>query len=79
VSSVGYFLYVNGIKEGCFYEHGEGRMRFDTTVIAYEGGDEWVDECVSQAVSCFDGDEVPDAGASCDTCGYLASRAEINL
>lgn len=78
VSSVGYFLYVNGIKEGGFYEQGEGRMRFDTTVIAYEGGDGWVDACVSKAVSCFAGDVVPEAGASCETCGYVASRTEIN-
>ena len=79
VSSTGYFLYVNGIKEGHFYEQGEGRMRFDTTLIAYEGETSWVDESISAAVACFSADAVPAPGAECDTCRYVESRAEIKI
>ena len=74
VSSIGYFLYVNGDKQGGFYEAGVGRMRFETTLIAYEGDTGWVDGCIAQAVACYAGDEMPASGADCDTCRYVTGR-----
>lgn len=79
VSSVGYFLYVNGDKQGGFYHDGDGRMRFDTTLIPYEGDSDWVDDCVVRAVACFQGDEVPASGRGCDTCRYVKERRGVDI
>jgi hypothetical protein len=49
-------------------------MRFETTLIAYEGDTGWVDGCIAQAVACYAGDELPASGADCDTCRYVADR-----
>ena len=77
VSPVGYFLYVNGSKQGGFYEQGEGRMHFTTTLIAHHGDTGWVEGCISAAVACYNGSEVPASSADCETCRYVAERAEI--
>lgn len=79
VSPIGYFLYVNGSKQGVFYEGGEGRMRFETTLIAHHGDAGWVEDCISAAVACYNGIEVPESAADCETCRYVAERAEINI
>ena len=43
-SNIGYFLYVNGQKiKRIHFEDCEGRMIFDTTMIAYEGTSDWVE------------------------------------
>lgn len=77
VSSRGYFLYVNGVKQGGFYDSLDGRMKFDTTLIAYDGDTSWVDDCIERAVACFRGETVPASGADCDTCRYVVERAEL--
>lgn len=79
VSPVGYFLYVNGSKEGGFYSDGEGRMRFETTLIAHQGTTDWVEDVVASAVACYRSGVVPDSGADCDTCRYVTERAEIKI
>ena len=49
-SNIGYFLYVNGQKSNGFYfEDCEGRMIFDTTMIAYEGTSDWVEKSIVDA------------------------------
>jgi hypothetical protein len=77
VSPVGYFLYVNGIKEGGFYSEGEGHMRFATTVLTHKGNTDWVNDCVGAAVACFQSDQTPDAASACDTCRYVSERSAI--
>ena len=80
VSPIGYFLYVNGIKQGTFYEGtAKGRMWFDTTMIAYEGDASWVASAVDEAVACLAGDEIPNSGDDCDNCRYFHERREISL
>lgn len=80
VSKTGYFLYVNGSKEGGFYDaDGAGVMRFSTSLIAYEGDDSWVDNAVSTAVACLQSDEIPHKGQDCDSCRYYDQRAQIEL
>lgn len=76
VSPIGYFLYVNGDKQGGFYEAGLGRMRFETTLIAYEGDCDWVDDCIARAVACYTGRKIPASASDCDTCRYVAERNE---
>ena len=77
VSPRGYFLYVNGVKQGGFYDSLDGRMKFETTLIAYDGDTSWVDDCIERAVACFRGETVPASGADCDTCRYVGERAEL--
>ena len=79
VSPIGYFLYVNGIKQGTFYEGtAKGRMWFDTTMIAYEGDASWVASAVDEAVACLAGDEIPDSGDACDNCRYFHERGSLS-
>ena len=82
VSPRGYFLYVNGIKHGGFYDSSDehtfdGRIRFETTLLAHDGDTAWVDDCITRAVACFRGDDVPASGAQCDICRYVDDRAGI--
>ncbi len=78
VSPTGYFLYVNGSKDGIFYAEGlHGLMRFETTLIAYEGNCEWVDEAITRAVACLRSADLPASGADCDTCRYFAERSGL--
>ncbi|ACL72851.1 conserved hypothetical protein [Thioalkalivibrio sulfidiphilus HL-EbGr7] len=80
ISPVAYFLYVNGSKEGGFYDEGlQGRMRFETTLIPYEGDDSWVGQAVDEAIECLEQDLVPDAGSECDVCRYLRERTNAVL
>ncbi len=79
VSNIGYFLYVNGSKEGGFYDHGtNGVMRFATTMIAYKGNDAWVSNAVDTATACLGSDTVPASGDDCDNCRYYSERAQIS-
>jgi RecB family exonuclease len=78
ISNVGYFLYVNGRKDGGFYERGTvGVMRFSTTVIAHQGDDRWVADAVDAAVACLRSDVVPQSGDDCDTCRYVGDRQAL--
>lgn len=80
VSKTGYFLYVNGSKEGGFYDaDGAGVMRFSTTLIVYEGDDSWVDDAVNAAVACLQSDVLPMREQGCDSCRYYDQRAQIEL
>ncbi len=75
VSSMGYFLYVNGSKQGNFYENGtDGVMHFETTVISYKGDDSWVDDAVGGAINCLQSDSIPNNGMDCDNCRYYTDR-----
>lgn len=77
-SHTGYFLYVNGQKDGGFYDTGlVGRMLFETTLIAYEGQSDWVPGVIEAAVACWQSPDVPASGAGCEICPYLSARGEI--
>ena len=78
VSSVGYFLYINGIKQKKFYENGlDGVMHFDTTLIPYESTDSWIEKTSSDAVSCINTSAIPNSGEDCDNCRYYFDRSRI--
>jgi len=80
VSPIGYFLYVNGSKEGRFYEPGlRGTMQFETTVLAHEGDDSWVEETIIRAVACLKDESLPVSDPSCDTCRYVAERSSLTM
>ena len=77
VSPIGYFLYVNGSKEGGFYRESEGCMRFVTTLLAHEGNTDWVAGCIAEAVACFHGEQLPASASDCDTCRYVTERLGV--
>lgn len=78
VSPTGYFLYVNGSKEGVFYQPAlAGTMRFETTVIPYEGDDAWVERVIESAVACLADEALPESGPECDTCRYVTERSSL--
>ena len=78
VSSVGYFLYVNGSKLGNFYENGiDGVMHFETTLISHNGDDTWVEDAVERAITCLQSEVMPDSGVDCDNCRYFSDRLEL--
>lgn len=79
VSPIGYFLYVNGSKEGGFYRESEGRMQFVTTLLRHEGNTDWVEGAITDAVACFESARLPESAADCDTCRYVAEREGVTL
>lgn len=80
VSNIGYFLYVNGIKEGPFYSSStDGLMRFTTTLIAYEGSTTWIENVLMSAISCLQSEQVPESGADCDVCRYFKMRQNFQV
>ena len=80
VSNVGYFLYVNGSKAGRFYPNGDttGIMRFESTLIPYEGSTAWVEDAIWDAVRCLEGSALPEGGAGCDSCRYFHERSGVH-
>ena len=75
VSPLGYFLYVNGLKEGGFYNSkNQGVMNFKTTMIEYVGDYSWVEEVIKSAKDCLMSEVMPVRGAECDNCRYFEQR-----
>jgi len=78
VSPIGYFLYVNGSKQGVFYDDNlVGNIRFETNIIAYQGDATWVEQTIENAISCLSGEELPASGSDCDSCRYFEERSLI--
>lgn len=75
VSSVGYFVYVNGRRD---VEAFDGKLEFDVSLLPYSGDDSWVEGVVLAARRCLDSSSLPPAAANCDFCRYRVSadRAE---
>ena len=71
VSNTGYFVYCNGKTD---LEAFDGRLEFDTTLIAYEGNDSWVEATLHDIHKCLNSDTIPQADKDCDFCKY---RKEI--
>ena len=76
VSNTGYFLYVNGRKDGGFFDQDlNGVMRFDPVLIPYQGNTDWVPQAITDAVACLKGDEIPSPTEDCDSCRYFLDRS----
>src|SRR6056297_908410 len=67
VSDTGYFVYCNGRTD---VEKFDGQLEFDTTLIAYEGDDSWVEDTIFEIKETLEGDNIPDADPDCDYCKY---------
>jgi hypothetical protein len=60
VSTIGYFLYVNGSKIGTFFDENlQGNMKFKYSLISYNGNDDWVEETIDNMINCLNSDKPP--------------------
>ena len=74
VSNTGYFVYCNGITDK---EAFDAKLEFDVTLIAYEGGDGWVEGALVRARDILSEDTIPEASSSCDYCTYHDARCAV--
>jgi len=80
VSSIGYFLYVNGRKDRNFYDNClVGIMEFDTYLIPHTGNSDWVEPTIKAALECLNSNDVPETTAGCDNCRYFSDRLKLTL
>lgn len=82
VSSIGYFLYVNGSKIGTFFDEKlQGNMKFKYSIISYNGNDDWVEEAIENMINCLNSEKPPcslqHSSKICDTCNYVYNRNKI--
>jgi len=70
VSNTAYFVYCNGKADG---ENFGKQLRFDVSLLPYEGDDSWVENAVMNAYDCLRSDTMPLDSQSCDYCQYWAS------
>jgi len=73
ISDVGYFLYCNG-QNGEAFDH-DVRVIFTPKIIPYAGSDAWIEPTLLDLKRCLDSNEMPDAPADCEYCGYVEARA----
>lgn len=76
VSKTGYFVYVNGDRDK---EAFDGKLEFDTEVIAYEGDTSWIEERLLAIKETLDSDEVPHSGELCEFCPYRSAAGKVLL
>jgi len=67
VSNTGYFVYVNGRKDG---EAFDAKLEFDVTLIPNIGDDSWIEDKLKEIKECLDSDKVPADSKECDFCNY---------
>lgn len=73
ISSVGYFVYANGIKnEGKTFND---KLEFKTSIISYMADDSWVEPTIFKIKECLDSDKIPPSNENCQHCSY---RKHIN-
>ena len=67
VSDTGYFVYANArTSEKVF----GGKLKFEITLIPYEGDDSWIEPVLGDIKKCLDDERVPSANKECDYCKY---------
>src|SRR3989338_1900258 len=68
VSSTGYFVYANGIKnDGKTFDN---KLEFKTTILPYIGDSSWVEPTILEVKKCLDSDEMPENNKDCEHCAY---------
>lgn len=74
VSNTGYFVYCNGRTD---LEGFNCQLIFRTTLIPYEGSDDWIEEVVTQMYECLRAEKIPQERNDCDYCRYREAVDEI--
>ena len=67
VSSIGYFFFVNGIKNRPALG---GKLEFETLIIPYQANDSWVEVEIFNIKKCLDSVQIPQSGPDCQHCAY---------
>ena len=67
VSSTGYFVYCNGIRDKSSFDN---RLEFKVSMIPYNGDDSWVENIILRIFECLNKDNIPDPHADCFQCRY---------
>lgn len=70
VSDTGYFVYCNG-KTDC--EKFNATLKFDITLIPYEGNSNWIEDTILDIHKCLNSEEIPQSDPDCDYCNYRDS------
>tara|TARA_B100000902_G_C27222143_1_gene870271 strand:- start:467 stop:1195 length:729 start_codon:yes stop_codon:yes gene_type:complete len=68
VSSTGYFVYCNGVKNKDRFNE---VLNFNVKCIKYEGNDDWVESTIMSIYNLLNGDKVPLESDSCEYCQYI--------
>jgi|TARA_B100000131_G_scaffold117769_1_gene114731 hypothetical protein len=66
----GYFLYVNGIKNGNF----EKKLNFDLNLIKYKYCLDWIPDKLKELSSILNAENMPSGSLDCDHCSYFEDR-----
>ena len=74
VSSIGYFVYVNGRKDKDAFD---AVLEFDVTLIPHTGDDSWVEDAILNAKGCLDSETLPTHSPTCDFCMYRKFVTEV--
>ncbi|MDD5129843.1 MAG: PD-(D/E)XK nuclease family protein [Candidatus Omnitrophica bacterium] len=74
VSSVGYFVYCNGITNKDKFD---ARLDFDIKIIPYTGDDAWLEQTISAMHQCLISPVVPEYSPECDYCIYHQALKEV--
>jgi CRISPR/Cas system-associated exonuclease Cas4 (RecB family) len=72
VEDYGFFLYVNGVKEGFF----DSKVRFDTYLIKYEGNTSWIPGTLKKLKATLENENIPDSSKNCEHCRYFDDRQD---
>jgi len=74
VSDTGYFVYCNGKAGSLKFED---TIKFDTTLIAYKGSDDWVEKIIADIYKCLNSTKIPSASFNCDFCKYTSEMEKL--
>ena len=73
VSDRGWFVYTNGNgRAGGFGD----KLCFTTSMVPYDGNDDWVLDAFRRAVATVEGGSIPDSGKDCKHCAYVVSASQ---
>ncbi len=74
VSDTGYLVFVNADRGR---ETFDGKLEFTTTILPYEGSDEWVQDALLEAKNCLMRATPPIAGPACEWCAYRRAASAM--
>jgi len=74
VNDTAYLVYVNARKDRNAFDC---RLDFDLTLIPCEANAGWVDDCIRQAWQCLQGEDFPQASATCEYCKYRSAAQSL--
>jgi CRISPR/Cas system-associated exonuclease Cas4 (RecB family) len=73
VNKTGYFVYANALQTE---EKFENKLIFDTTLIACEGDQSWIEPTLEKIKNCLESDIYPESNSNCEYCAYRKACGE---